>query len=98
MGPQMSRKFYYKIVIYQSHYGHSSKLLLLVESRNAAAIDSGASKTDQELIEAKIRELNCWKEQNVYKEISDTDQSTISLKWVIKYGTRYGTSKNVFMV
>ena len=39
---------------------------------------------DQEIHEAKERELNSWKEQYVYTEVPDNGQSTMSVRWVLK--------------
>ena len=42
------------------------------------------SAKDQEVYEAKMRELNSWREKNVYEEVPNEGQQTISVKWVIK--------------
>ena len=42
------------------------------------------SAKDQEVYEAKMRELNSWREQNVYEEVHNEGQQTISVSWVIK--------------
>ena len=42
------------------------------------------SAKDQEVYEAKMRELNSWREQNVYEEVPNEGQQTISVRWVIK--------------
>ena len=42
------------------------------------------SAKDQEVYEAKMRELNSWREENVYEEVPNEDQQTISGRWVIK--------------
>ena len=39
---------------------------------------------DQAIHEAKERELNSWKEQHVYDEVSDNGQETMSVRWVLK--------------
>ena len=39
---------------------------------------------DQEVSEAKMRKLNSWREQNVYEEVPNEGQQTISVRWVIK--------------
>ena len=41
------------------------------------------TKKDEEL-EAKQMELNEWKNRQVYKEVEDTGQNCISLRWVVK--------------
>ena len=42
------------------------------------------SAKDQEVYEAKMRELNSWREQNVYEEVPNKGQQTISVRWAIK--------------
>ena len=42
------------------------------------------SAKGQEVHEAKTRELNNWREQNVYEEVPNKGQQTISKMWVIK--------------
>ena len=42
------------------------------------------SAKDQEVYEAKMRELNSWREQNVYEEVPNEGQQTVSVWWVIK--------------
>ena len=39
---------------------------------------------DQEVSEARMRKLNSWREQNVYEEVPNEGQQTISVRWVIK--------------
>ena len=39
---------------------------------------------NSEIVQAKERELQSWKSQKVYEEISDNGQSTISVRWVLK--------------
>ena len=40
------------------------------------------SHTKEAVHDAKIRELQQWKDQSVYSEVEETDQETISLRWV----------------
>ena len=37
-----------------------------------------------------MRELNSWREQNVYEEVHNEGQQTISVRWVIKPKIIYG--------
>lgn len=41
-------------------------------------------KKSKEIIEAKMRELEIWKEQGVYEEIEQNTNKLIGLKWVVK--------------
>ena len=41
------------------------------------------AELEKQVFEAKTKELNSWKEQNVYVEEEDSGQPCISVKWVI---------------
>ena len=45
--------------------------------------------------EAKLTELATWKEEDVYDEVSDEDQSCMSVRWVI--GEKEGLDKNTIV-
>ena len=38
----------------------------------------------EKALEAKLKELQLWKSEKVYKEVPDQGQDCISLRWVIK--------------
>ena len=46
--------------------------------------DSYNYYTKEEELEAKIRELESWRENGVYTEVDDNDQYCVSFKWVVK--------------
>ena len=46
--------------------------------------DTFLSKEKEKDLDAKIKELASWKDQQVYSEIDDEGQETMSLRWVIK--------------
>ena len=41
------------------------------------------SATDEEETSAKLKELQNWKEQQVYEEVEDCNQKCVSVRWVI---------------
>lgn len=47
-------------------------------------LNTYTEQMNNETIEAKKRELDMWKTQEVYEEIQDNNYKTISLKWVTK--------------
>ena len=38
---------------------------------------------NEEILEAKLKELESWKENKVYKEVEDKGQKTLSIRWII---------------
>ena len=50
------------------------------------------AQNKQEVLDAKTRELNDWKDKNVYTEVDDVGQEYISLRWVIKSKVTDGTT------
>ena len=41
------------------------------------------NSSDDEVLAAKARELSSWKSEEVYKEVEDTGQNLMSLRWVV---------------
>ena len=52
--------------------------------------DTFMVKDENEVHKAKMSELQQWKEQNVYNEVEDEGQNTISLRWVVQPKTIEG--------
>src|SRR5215469_9519702 len=45
---------------------------------------------NEEILEAKLKELESWKENKVYKEVEDKDQKTLFIRWVISQKMKEG--------
>ena len=54
------------------------------ENENDVTHEIFYANTEDEILEAKLEELESWKRNKVYKEVEDTGQDTISIKWVLK--------------
>src|SRR5215469_4233866 len=45
---------------------------------------------NEEILKAKLKELESWKENRVYKEVEDMDQKTLFIRWVISQKMKEG--------
>ena len=54
---------------------------------------SSATVYDQEVVDAKLAELEKFKKNNVYEEVRDQDQSTVGVRWVLSKNSKTGKAK-----
>ena len=45
---------------------------------------------NEEILEEKLKELESWKENKVYKEVKDKGQKTLFIRWVISQKMKEG--------
>ena len=48
---------------------------------------------DQEVVDAKLAELEKFKKNKVYEEVRDQDQSTVGVRWVLSKNSKTGKAK-----
>ena len=86
------RKSYRKIQEFSEYYGHKNKKQDCTDWKNdveewsptdsEVVLITGSKLYDLDGDQAKVNELNKWKQHNVYEKEENLGQSTISTRWV----------------